>query len=44
MKIVYTSDLHGNKKRYLAIKDLAEKVKADIIILGGDLFAITIRR
>ena len=41
MKIVYTSDLHGNKDLYLDLFDLAEKKKAGAIIVGGDMLPIS---
>ncbi|MFW6311282.1 MAG: metallophosphoesterase family protein [Nanoarchaeota archaeon] len=41
MKIVYASDLHSNKTHFLKIKKITYKVTADLLILGGDLFAHT---
>lgn len=41
MKIIYTSDLHSNKNLYTDLRELVDKVKADILIIGGDLFSHT---
>jgi Icc-related predicted phosphoesterase len=40
MVIVYTSDLHGNKKHYQELFELAERKKAQAIIIGGDMLPI----
>ena len=36
-KIVFTSDLHGNETKYKKLVKYAEKVKADSVIIGGDI-------
>ncbi len=38
MKYVFATDIHGNKKIFSELKDLIIKVKADGVILGGDIF------
>jgi len=40
MVVVYTSDLHGNKKHYQELFELAEQRKAQAIIIGGDMLPI----
>lgn len=37
MKLLYTSDLHGNKNKYVGVIESAFTHKADAVILGGDL-------
>jgi Icc-related predicted phosphoesterase len=37
MIIVYTSDLHGNKEHYSELFEIAGKIKAQAIIVGGDM-------
>ncbi|MDP2944572.1 MAG: metallophosphoesterase [bacterium] len=36
-KILYTSDIHGNKIQYQKLVDYALKIKPDFVIIGGDL-------
>src|SRR5581483_10516461 len=38
MRVVYTSDLHGNPEQYTQVLQLAAEQSARAIILGGDLF------
>jgi Icc-related predicted phosphoesterase len=38
MRVVYTSDLHGNRDHYTQVVHLAAEQGARAIILGGDLF------
>jgi len=38
MRVVYTSDLHGNRDHYTQVLHLAAERGARAIILGGDLF------
>jgi len=40
MIVVYTSDLHGNKELYSELFELAEKRKAQAVIIGGDMLPI----
>jgi Icc-related predicted phosphoesterase len=40
MIVVYSSDLHGNKELYEELLELAEKRKAQAVIIGGDLLPI----
>lgn len=35
--IVYSSDLHGNEVQYRKLVDCAFKIKADSVIIGGDI-------
>lgn len=37
MKLLFTSDLHGNGPHYERLRAVAEAEKPDVIILGGDL-------
>ncbi len=37
MKIIYTSDLHGNTNRYEQLYSAAKKCDADVVINGGDM-------
>jgi Icc-related predicted phosphoesterase len=37
MIVVYTSDLHGNKELYAELFELAEKRRAQAVIIGGDM-------
>src|SRR3989338_11274572 len=37
MKLIYTADLHGNEKFYRRLLNKAEEIKADAVIIGGDL-------
>jgi Icc-related predicted phosphoesterase len=41
MKLLYTTDLHGNKEQYELVYGEAIKSKVQIIINGGDLLPIT---
>jgi len=41
MKFVYASDLHGNIRLYMDLRTLVDAVDADLLVLGGDLFAPT---
>lgn len=36
-RILYTADLHGNKKQYQKLFNYAKKTKPDAIIIGGDI-------
>ena len=38
MRIVFVTDLHGNKDLYLQLKNYINEKNADILIIGGDLF------
>lgn len=38
MRLIFVSDLHGNKSLYGELKDLIITHKADAVIIGGDLF------
>lgn len=38
MKIIYTSDLHGNVKKFDRLYDVACRHQADIVINGGDMY------
>ena len=40
MIVVYTSDLHGNKELYSELFELAEKKRAQAVIIGGDMLPI----
>jgi len=40
MIVVYTSDLHGNKELYSELFQLAEKRRAQAVIIGGDMLPI----
>jgi len=37
MKLLYTSDLHGNSLHYERLRAVAEREKPNLIVLGGDL-------
>ncbi len=37
MRILYTSDLHGDLRLYQELRALAESSSADVIVLGGDI-------
>ncbi len=37
MKILYVTDLHGNEKKYKKIYQIAKKIRADVVINGGDM-------
>jgi Icc-related predicted phosphoesterase len=39
MKLIYATDLHGDRAAYEALAGLAEGERADALVLGGDLFA-----
>ncbi len=39
MKLIYATDPHGDRAAYGALADLAERERADALVLGGDLFA-----
>ncbi len=39
MKLVYATDLHGDRAAYDSLADLARAERADAVVLGGDLFA-----
>jgi Icc-related predicted phosphoesterase len=41
MLLIYTADLHGRKEHYDQLQSLINKVGADAVILGGDLFEYT---
>ena len=36
-KLIYTADLHGNEEFYRRLLKKAEEIKADAVIIGGDL-------
>lgn len=38
MRILYATDLHGNESKYKKLLKKAIKLKADIVINGGDMF------
>jgi len=35
--VLYTSDIHGNETQYLKLVNYAIKIKANTIIVGGDI-------
>jgi len=37
MKVIYTSDLHGDTYLYQRLLDLSGREKADVLIIGGDI-------
>jgi Icc-related predicted phosphoesterase len=37
VKILYTSDMHGNEKQYKAFVDYALEVEPNVVIIGGEL-------
>ncbi len=37
MKLLYTSDLHGEEPQYARLLTAAEAVRPDVVVLGGDL-------
>jgi Icc-related predicted phosphoesterase len=39
MKLVYATDMHGDSGAYEALATLASGEEADVVLLGGDLFA-----
>ena len=39
MRFIYTSDIHGDQRKYQKLIDLCEELKIDKIVVGGDLFA-----
>ncbi len=39
MRFIYTSDVHGDKRKYLKLIDLCKEYDIDKIVVGGDLFA-----
>lgn len=41
MRILFSSDLHGNIPLYEELWRLAKEEAADVILLGGDLFSLT---
>jgi len=43
MKIIYTSDLHGNIYKFEALKNFILSEKCDLVIIGGDIFEYTPR-
>lgn len=40
MKIIYTTDLHGHKKKYLRTLEHAKKLDVDAVVNGGDLLPV----
>ena len=42
MKILYTSDIHGNNTHLFSILSIAEEEKVDCIIIGGDIVPHTL--
>ncbi len=36
-KVLFTSDLHGNKRQYKKLIDYAIKISADSVVIGGDI-------
>ncbi len=39
MKFIFVSDLHSNKSLFIALEKLISSSKADVLIIGGDIFA-----
>ena len=39
MRFIYTSDIHGDEKKYQKLIDLCKELDIDKIVIGGDLFA-----
>lgn len=39
MKFIYTSDIHGDKKKYEKLIELCKEYSINTIVVGGDLFA-----
>lgn len=37
MKIIYTSDIHGNEEQYKKLIEFAIESSASAVIIGGDL-------
>ncbi|GGH77221.1 Icc-related predicted phosphoesterase [Pullulanibacillus pueri] len=42
MRLVYASDLHGNKDHYIQLRKYVQKMNVEALILGGDYFKYTI--
>lgn len=40
MKILYTTDLHGSKQKYLRVMEHAKKLDVDAVLNGGDLLPV----
>ncbi|MCC7550469.1 MAG: metallophosphoesterase [Methanobacterium sp.] len=40
MKIIFTTDLHGTSWKYQRILELAQKLKVDAVVNGGDLLPV----
>ena len=38
MKFIYTSDIHGDRKKYEKLIDLCDELQINTIVVGGDLF------
>lgn len=38
MRVLYTSDLHGSPGHYAKLLNVAETIRPDLVVLGGDLF------
>ncbi|MBE9582108.1 MAG: metallophosphoesterase [Proteobacteria bacterium] len=37
MKVLFTTDLHGAKRKYEGLLDVAQQAQADVVINGGDM-------
>ena len=37
MRLLYSSDLHGNRKAYGALLERASRDDVDALVLGGDM-------
>lgn len=40
MKIIYTTDLHGNFTKYQRLVDVAKEFNADIVVMGFIIYAV----
>ena len=38
VKVLYTSDMHGNQAQYKTLVEYAQEIKPDAIIIGGELY------
>jgi Icc-related predicted phosphoesterase len=41
MRIIYTSDMHGNIYKFEALKSLVLAERCDSVVIGGDIFKYT---
>jgi Icc-related predicted phosphoesterase len=39
MRVCFGADLHGSRRHYAAMGELVARERADVVVLGGDLFA-----